>query len=164
MPKEIERKFLVASDDWRREAKPGKRFQQAVVFAHGDRTLRIRTVDDREARLTLKIGITGSDMSRHEFEYEVPITDAEELLKLANGNTISKTRYDVLRGDHIWEVDVYDGDLEGLVVAVVEMKSEDDKPELPAWLGRELTGDKRFSNQALAEGSLGDNWRDGLQD
>jgi CYTH domain-containing protein len=164
MPREIERKFLVASDEWRKEATSGRKFQQAVIFAHAERTLRIRTVDGKAARLTLKIGIDGSAMSRHEFEYDVPIGDAEELLKLANGNTISKTRYDIRRGDHVWEIDVYDGDLEGLVVAEVEMKSEDEKPELPSWLGRELTGDKRFSNQALAEGSLGENWRDGLQD
>ena len=164
MPMEIERKFLVASDDWRKEVNSGRSFKQAVIFANGDRTLRIRTVDDKQARLTLKIGVDGSQMSRHEFEYEVPIADAEELLKLANGATISKTRYDIPRGDHIWEIDVYDGALEGLVVAEVEMKSEDEKPERPSWIGRELTGDKRFSNQALAEGSLGENWRDGLQD
>jgi CYTH domain-containing protein len=110
------------------------------------------------------VGIDGSSMSRHEFEYEVPLADALELLKLASGNTISKTRYEVPRGGHVWEVDVYGGTLDGLVVAEVEMKGEDEKPELPSWLGRELTGDRRFSNQALAEGSLGENWRDGLQD
>lgn len=164
MPKEIERKFLVASDDWRKEVDSGRRFQQAVIFSQGDRTLRIRTVDDKHARLTVKIGIDGSTMSRHEFEYEVPIADAEELLKLAHGNTISKTRYEVARNNHVWEIDVYEGRFEGLVVAEVELKSEDEKPELPSWLGRELTGDRRFSNQALAEGSLGENWRDGLQD
>ena len=164
MPMEIERKFLVASDDWRKEVNSGRRFQQAVVFSQGDRTLRVRTVDGKQARLTLKIGVEGSKMSRHEFEYDVPIADAEELLKLASGNTISKTRYDIPYGNHIWEIDVYDGNLEGLVVAEVEMKSEDENPELPSWLGRELTGDRRFSNQALAEGSLGESWRDGLQD
>jgi CYTH domain-containing protein len=164
MPKEIERKFLVTSDDWRVEAGSGKSFQQAIVFSQGDRTLRVRIVDGKKATLTLKIGIDGSTMSRHEFEYEVAYAEGEELLRLANGNTISKTRYEVPRGGHVWEIDVYNGSLAGLVVAEVEMKSEEENPELPAWLGRELTGDKRFSNQALAEGSLGDNWRDGLQD
>lgn len=164
MPKEIERKFLVVGEDWRKEAGPGRRFQQAIVFSQGDRTLRVRLVDGSKATLTLKIGIEGSTMSRHEFEYDVPQAEGEELLRLANGNTISKTRYEVPRGGHVWEIDVYDGLLVGLVVAEVEMKSEDETPELPSWLGRELTGDKRFSNQALAEGSLGDNWRDGLQD
>jgi len=162
MPKEIERKFLIASDDWRREAREGRRFQQAIVFSEGPRTLRVRISAGKHATLTIKVGIDGSTMSRHEFEYQVPVADAEELLALANGNTISKTRYEVSHGDHVWEIDVYDGKLEGLVVAEVEMKSEDEKPLLPAWLGRELTGDKRFSNQALAQGSLGANWRDAL--
>jgi CYTH domain-containing protein len=164
MPKEIERKFLVASNDWQAEAGSGRRFQQAIVFSETARTLRIRIVDDSHATLTIKVGIDGSTMSRHEFEYEVPISDSGELLDLANGNIISKMRYEVPRGGHIWEIDVYEGDLEGLVVAEVEMKSEDERPDLPSWLGRELTGDRRFSNQALAEGSLGENWRDGLQD
>mgnify|MGYP000494640998 CR=1 FL=1 len=164
MPREIERKFLVVNDDWRNEAGSGKRFEQAIVFSNGDRTVRIRVVDGQKASLTMKIGIGGSAMSRHEFEYSVPVSDAEELLNLAHGNRITKTRYEVARGDHVWEIDVYNGKLKGLVVAEVEMKSEDDKPALPSWLGRELTGDKRFSNQALAEGSLGDDWRDGLQD
>jgi len=164
MPKEIERKFLVVDDGWRKEAGSGRRFEQAIVFSSGDRTVRIRLVDGRKASLTMKIGIDGSAMSRHEFEYSVPVSDAEELLDLAHGNRISKTRYEVVRGEHVWEIDVYDGKLDGLTVAEVEMKSEDDKPPLPSWLGKELTGDNRYSNQALAEGSLGDNWRDGLQD
>ena len=162
MPKEIERKFLVASDGWRKKADSGRRMRQAIIFSDGNRSLRIRAIDGKKARLTLKIGISG--MSRHEFEYEVPLSDAKELLKLANGSTISKVRYEVPHGKHVWEVDVYDGKLDGLVIAEVEMASENEKPELPSWLGREVTGDRRFSNQALAEGSLGDDWRDGLQD
>lgn len=162
MPKEIERKFLVVSDAWRKKADSGKRMRQAIIFSQGDRSLRIRAIDGKKARLTLKIAISG--ISRHEFEYDVPFSEAREMLKLANGREISKTRYEVAHDKHIWEVDVYDGALEGLVVAEVEMKSEDENPALPSWLGRELTGDKRFSNQALAEGSLGENWRDGLQD
>jgi CYTH domain-containing protein len=89
--------------------------------------------------------------------------DAEELLALANGSTITKTRYEVKHARHVWDVDVYGGALEGLVVAEVEMKSEKEQPELPDWLGREVTGDPRYSNQALAEGSLPDNWRDEIQ-
>ena len=136
--------------------------QQAIVFSEGDRSVRIRCIDGRKARLTVKIGISGK--TRHEFEYNVPMRDARELLDLANGHMISKTRYEVPHGKHVWEVDVYDGALEGLIVAEVEMKSENESPELPDWLGREITGDRRFSNQALAELSHGGNWRDGLQD
>lgn len=162
MPKEIERKFLVASDNWQKKATSGRRMRQAIIFSEGNRSLRIRAIDGKKARLTLKIGING--ISRHEFEYEVPLSDAEELLELAHGRAIIKTRYEVPHGKHVWEIDVYEGDLKGLVVAEVEMKSEDEKPDLPSWLGREVTGDRRFSNQALAEGSLGVDWRDGLQD
>jgi adenylate cyclase len=161
MAKEIERKFLVASDDWRERARIGKSFRQAIIFSEGNRTVRIRAIDRKKARLTLKIGING--LSRHEFEYDVPMKDAEELLALANGRMISKTRYEVKHARHVWEIDVYGGELEGLVVAEVEMKSEKESPELPDWLGREVTGDIRYSNQALAEGSLPENWRDEIQ-
>lgn len=160
MPKEIERKFLVSTDTWRKKARSGKGMRQAIIFSDGNRSLRIRTIDGKKARLTLKIGISG--MSRHEFEYDVPLSDARELLKLANGTAIVKTRYEVPHAKHIWEIDVFEGKLTGLVIAEVEMKSETEDPELPGWLGREVTGDKRFSNQSLAEGSLGDNWQDEL--
>ena len=162
MAKEIERKFLVASDGWRQKAKLGKSFRQAIIFSEGDRTLRIRAIDRKRARLTIKIAIKGH-LSRHEFEYDVPIKDAEELLKLANGSMITKTRYEVTHAKHMWEIDVYGGDLEGLIVAEVELKSEKEQPELPDWLGREVTGDPRYSNKALAEGSLPENWRDEIQ-
>lgn len=161
MGKEIERKFLVASDGWRKNARIGKSFRQAIIFSEGNRTVRIRAIDHKKARLTLKIGING--ISRHEFEYDVPIKDAEELLALANGRMITKTRYEVKHARHVWEVDVYGGELDGLVVAEVEMKSEKENPVLPDWLGREVTGDIRYSNQALAEGSLPENWRDEIQ-
>ncbi|MDB5554208.1 MAG: adenylate cyclase [Rhizobium sp.] len=160
MPKEIERKFLVAGDGWREFARPGKALRQAIVFSEGNRSIRIRLMADNEARLTLKIGING--VARHEFEYDVPIEDAEELLGLANGGHITKTRYEVEHHGHLWEIDVYEGDLKGLVVAEVELSSEHDDPALPSWLGREVTGDQRFSNQALAEGSLGKDWRHGI--
>ena len=161
MAKEIERKFLVASDGWRENARAGKSFRQAIIFSQGNRTLRVRAIDRKKARLTIKIGING--ISRHEFEFDVPMKDAEELLALANGHMITKTRYEVKHARHVWEVDVYGGELEGLVVAEVEMKSEKESPALPDWVGREVTGDARYSNQALAEGSLPENWRDEIQ-
>jgi CYTH domain-containing protein len=164
MPKEIERKFLVASEDWRKEINVAKQFRQAVIISEKHRTLRVRVIDNLHARLTLKVAIAGSIMSRHEFEYDIPLSDAHELFEIASGTSISKTRYEVPRGEHVWEIDVYSGKLEGLVVAEVEMKSENATPEMPSWLGRELTGDRRFSNQALAEGSLGDDWRDAIRD
>jgi adenylate cyclase len=161
MPKEIERKFLVSGESWRAQAGPGKSLRQAIIFSEGNRSIRIRTVAGNEARLTIKIG-TNSLMARHEFEYDVPMEDARELLGLANGGHIAKTRYEVEHQGYVWEIDVYEGDLAGLVVAEVELSSERDDPALPSWLGREVTDDKRFSNQALAEGSLGKDWRDGI--
>ena len=160
MAKEIERKFLVADDGWRKQAGPGKTLRQAIVFSEGDRSIRIRTLDGSQARITIKIGIGG--MTRDEFEYDVPMEDADELLGLANGGRIEKTRYEVTYQGYLWEIDVYEGALAGLVVAEVELERVDDDPALPDWLGREVTGDRRYSNQALAEGSLGDGWRDGI--
>ena len=151
MAKEIERKFLVASDSWREKAKLGKSFRQAIIFSEGNRTLRIRAIDRKKARLTIKIGINGH-LSRHEFEYDVPIKDAEELLALAHGSTITKTRYEVKHARHLWEVDVYDGAHRGLVIAEVELSSIHDEPELPNWVGREVTGESRYSNQSMALG------------
>lgn len=159
MPKEIERKFLVATDGWRQQARIGSRFRQAIVLSQDDRSARVRVIDDAEAKLTIKIG-TG--MTRHEFEYPIPIDEARELLALASGTTIEKVRYQVAQAPHVWEIDVYEGVLAGLVVAEIELADEAEQPALPSWLGREVTGDHRFSNQALAEGSLGGNWRDAV--
>ena len=157
MPQEIERKFLVASDDWKRDAGPGQSLRQAIVFSEGDRILRIRLVEGKPARLTVKIGIDAT--RRHEYEYPVPDEHAEELLRMANGTMISKTRYNIPHAGYVWEVDCYHGPLDGLVTAEVEMAGVDEDPAIPAWIGREVTGDRRFSNQALAEGSLGADWR-----
>ncbi|WP_438751782.1 CYTH domain-containing protein [Pararhizobium sp. O133] len=149
MAKEIERKFLVASDTWRWGSDGGILLRQAYVVAMEDRSVRVRTAGGERAQLTIKIG--KSALVRDEFEYEMPIADAEELFSQAIGFIIEKTRYRVPVGGFIWEVDVYAGALEGLVVAEVEMESEDDNPSLPAWLGREVTGEQRYSNQFLAQ-------------
>jgi len=112
------------------------------------RSVRVRVLDNTKALLTIKIG--RSTMTREEFEYDIPVADAEQLLDDAIGIVIEKTRYRVPHEGFIWEVDVFAGDHRGLVIAEVEMRSENDKPALPAWLGREVTGDFRYSNQALA--------------
>jgi CYTH domain-containing protein len=113
-----------------------------------DRSVRIRILDEKTARLTMKIG--RSTLTRDEFEYEIPVSDAEELLENAIGIVIEKTRYRVPYEGFVWEVDVFGGAHRGLVIAEVEMQAETDNPPLPAWLGREVTGDFRYSNQALA--------------
>lgn len=152
MAKEIERKFLVASDRWRANADKGTQLRQAYVSTMSDRSLRVRIHGDKRARLTIKIG--KSALVRNEYEYDIPLHDAREMLTQAVGIVIEKRRYRVPYKGFTWEVDVYEGALKGLVVAEVEMKRETDRPALPDWIGREVTGDRRYSNQALATEGL----------
>jgi Uncharacterized protein conserved in bacteria len=148
MVKEIERKFLVVSDSWRDHVISTTPMRQAYMATGRDRSVRIRIKNDKSARLTIKIG--KSAVVRDEFEYDIPLTDAEEMMELAIGNVIEKVRHTVQVGNFLWEIDVFQGAYSGLVTAEVEMKSEADKPLLPTWIGREVTGDQRYSNQALA--------------
>ena len=148
MAKEIERKFLVSGDGWRSAVETKAFLKQAYVASMDDRSLRVRILDGKRARLTIKIG--RASITRDEFEYDIPVADAEELLESAIGIVIEKTRHRVPHEGFVWEVDVFSGTHRGLVIAEVEMTSETDSPALPAWLGREVTGDFRYSNQALA--------------
>ncbi|ARM90034.1 CYTH-like domain-containing protein [Rhizobium sp. CIAT894] len=148
MAKEIERKFLVRSDGWRSAVETKSVLRQGYIASMDDRSARVRILDDRKAKLTIKIG--RSAITRDEFEYDIPIADAKELLQNAIGIVIEKTRYRVPHEGFVWEVDVFTGEHRGLVIAEVEMTAETDNPPLPAWLGREVTGDVRYSNQALA--------------
>ncbi|RUM23823.1 CYTH domain-containing protein [Rhizobium vallis] len=148
MAKEIERKFLVRSDGWRSAVETKSVLRQGYIASMDDRSVRVRTLDGKKARLTIKIG--RSAITRDEFEYDIPVADAEELLQNASGIVIEKTRYRVPHEGFVWEVDVFAGEHRGLVIAEVEMSSETDSPGLPSWLGREVTGDVRYSNQALA--------------
>lgn len=151
MAKEIERKFLVVSDAWRQAGDGGTPLRQAYVAAMEDRSVRVRIAGRERARLTIKVGKTA--LVRDEYEYELPVADAEELLTQAIGIVIEKTRYRIPYGGFVWEVDEYAGPLRGLIVAEVELASESDEPALPVWLGREVTGDPRYSNQSLATGA-----------
>jgi CYTH domain-containing protein len=152
MAKEIERKFLVASDEWRNRADRGTCLLQAYIVTMDDRSVRVRLMDDERAKLTIKIG-TGS-MTRDEFEYEIPVADAKDLMSKAIGLIIEKTRYEVKHGGFVWEVDVYGGAHQGLLIAEVELGAEGDTPDLPAWLGIEVTGDPHYSNQYLSTNPL----------
>ncbi|QQM30803.1 CYTH domain-containing protein [Martelella lutilitoris] len=149
MAREIERKFLVDGDGWKDGAEKGVRLKQAYLLGATDRSARVRIFDGARARITLKFG--AGAMSRDEFEYDVPLDDALEMIAYALGTVIDKTRYRVPAGDFVWEIDVYHQDLAGLVVAEVELPNEAARPHLPDWLGREVTGDGRYTNQALAE-------------
>lgn len=152
MAKEIERKFLVDNDGWRKDVTSATAFRQGYIASLEDRSMRIRIMDDSHATLTIKIG--ASSLVRDEYEYEIPIDDAEELMSTALGIVIEKTRYTVEYHGFTWEIDVFEGFYQGLVVAEVEMKSVNDQPEPPAWLGTEVTGDRRYSNQILATEDL----------
>ncbi|HLP70874.1 MAG TPA: CYTH domain-containing protein [Rhizobium sp.] len=152
MAKEIERKFLVANDDWRALATSATPMRQAYVVLMHDRSVRVRTKNGTSAQLTVKIG--QNSLVRDEFEYPIALDDAEEMIALAVGNVIEKVRYTVEHHGFVWEIDVYEGAYQGLVIAEVELRNESDVPALPHWIGREVTGDRRYSNQALATEKL----------
>ncbi|SMC43398.1 CYTH domain-containing protein [Rhizobium sp. RU36D] len=160
MAKEIERKFLVANDDWRAVVKKSISIRQAYIASMDDRSVRIRIRDGDSARLTIKIGT--NMLVRDEFEYAIPVADAEEMMTLAIGRVIEKTRHHVEFGGFLWEVDVFSGAHLGIVIAEVELQDQSDSPALPAWLGREVTGERRYSNQWLAIEDLPTGALDGL--
>ena len=148
MPQEIERKFLVANDGWREGADKGRRLRQAYLAATDRAAIRVRIEDGVEAALTIKSANPG--LSRIEFEYALPLGDAETLTTLHQGSVLQKTRFQTKHAGHDWEIDVYDGDNEGLVIAEVELESEETEVELPTWVGREVTGEPRYYASWLA--------------
>jgi CYTH domain-containing protein len=160
MAKEIERKFLVASESWRTHVTESISIVQAYVAAGDDRNVRVRIIDDQRAQLTVKLG--RHVVTRDEYEYDIPVEDAREMIAGAVGIVIEKRRFIVPHGDFTWEVDVFAGFYKGLIVAEVEMESEDDAPEIPDWIGREVTGDRRYSNMVMATEDLSAEHGDGL--
>ena len=142
MAQEIERKFLVADDGWRTQADQGRRLRQAYLAETERAVVRVRIEGEGRAVLTVKSADPG--LSRQEFEYEIPIDDAEMLIGLRRGSQLEKTRFRVPHEGRRWEVDVYSGDNEGLVIAEVELESEDAVVRLPHWVGREVTGERRY--------------------
>jgi CYTH domain-containing protein len=152
MALEIERKFLVEGDDWRQSNGGSRHILQAYVALDGDTSVRVRIYDGRHARLTVKFGL--SAITRDEFEYPIPLADAEQMVNAAKGRLVEKTRHTITSDGFVWEVDAYEGALAGLVIAEVEMQSENDEPVLPDWVGREVTGDSTWSNAMLAKHGL----------
>ncbi len=145
MATEIERKFLVGSDEWRSLAKP-TRYRQGYLSSAKERVVRVRTIDDR-GFLTIK-GIT-EGLSRLEFEYDVPIDDAMSLLELCEKPLIEKNRCKISLDGLVWEVDEFFGDNEGLIVAEVELEDENQAFDKPSWIGEEVSGDPRYFNSNL---------------
>ena len=148
MPIEIERKFLVDHARWEELPKPsGVMYRQGYLNDIPGKTIRVRLAGDK-AYITIK-GLTVK-ASRSEFEYEIPIADAKEMLSLFTPVQVEKVRYRILFNQKIWEVDVFGGENEGLILAEIELINADESFELPSWAGREVTDDARYYNSALA--------------
>ena len=149
MGTEIERKFLLRSDAWRDEVQDSVRLVQGYL-ARGDRSaIRVRIKGD-VAHLNIKQALDG--INRLEYEYEIPIEDAREILdQVALKPLIDKTRYHVVRGDHLWEIDEFYGDNAGLIVAEIELGRADEAFEKPDWLGEEVSLDQRYYNSNLSK-------------
>ena len=147
MGKEIERKFLVKNLDWKPGA-AGLPYRQGYLSTVKERTVRVRTVGVK-GFLTIKGIGNASGASRYEWEKEIPLAETEELLKICEPGVIDKTRHLVNAGAHTFEVDEFYGENNGLIVAEVELASETDTFEKPAWLGEEVTGDTRYYNSML---------------
>lgn len=145
MGKEIERKFLVISDAWRTEN--GKKIRQGYLCNGLNGMVRVRTIGER-AYLTIKERTR--KLSRLEFEYEIPVDEANEILdQLCQKPLIEKTRYEIPYGDFTWEVDEFFGENVGLVVAEVELESENQEFPKPDWLGKDVSDDLRYRNSRL---------------
>lgn len=144
MGTEIERKFLVVGEDWKTD-RPTL-FRQGYLNRDEFRTVRVRVAGDR-AMLTVKGKTTG--MTRAEYEYDIPVADAVEMLDLCEGPIIEKQRWLTVVGGMTWEVDEFFGDNAGLIVAEIELDSETQKFEMPNWVGEEVTHDDRYFNSSL---------------
>lgn len=160
MAVEIERKFLVSSDSWRAEVRKSSYYRQGYLSTmEGNASVRVR-ISDEHANINIKSMTLG--VLRQEYEYAIPMEDAREMLdNLCTGPVIEKTRYLVDHGDHTWEIDVFDGDNAGLIVAEIELGAEDEAFALPEWAGREVSDDKRYYNVHLAQHPYKE-WKDTL--
>jgi adenylate cyclase len=146
---EIERKFLVNKNAWDKVLKEnGEMYRQGYILDDPEKTVRVRATP-LKGFLTIK-GITVG-ASRPEYEYEIPLTEAIDLLDQFCKNKISKTRYKIQHNDQLWEVDEFGGDNEGLIVAEVELKDENEHFELPRWVAEEVTNDHRYYNSNLSK-------------
>ena len=158
MGREIERKFLVEGE-FRKDAFQKKRITQGYFSTSPGRTVRIRISDDK-GFITIKGGVHKSGAGRYEWEMEIELDDAQDLMGLCDAGVIEKARYLIKCGNHTFEVDEFYGDNDGLVVAEVELESPDEQIKTPEWLGREVTHDNRFFNAALARNPY-KNWEEG---
>lgn len=149
MALEIEHKYLVDANSWKSAARQGSaRIVQGYISRGNGHTVRVR-IKGENAFLTVKGPSEGA--TRAEFEYNIPVKDAEEMLELFCRSRIEKVRYEVKIGDHLWEVDEFEGANTGLILAEIELSSEDEPYEKPDWVTEEVTYDFRYSNAHLSE-------------
>ncbi|MDR1783536.1 MAG: CYTH domain-containing protein [Dysgonamonadaceae bacterium] len=148
MMQEIERKFLVTSDVFKKEANKQTRITQGYLSSAPERTVRVR-IKGEKGYITVKGIGSASGASRFEWEKEIPVSEVDELLKICEPGVIDKIRYEIPAGKYTFEVDEFFGDNEGLTMAEIELDDENATFDIPAWLGKEVTGDSRFYNSML---------------
>lgn len=154
---EIEHKFLLASDAWREQVSHSVIYKQGYLSSQPTSSIRVR-ISDNQAWLNIKSATIGTQ--RHEYEYEIPLTDAQEILdNLCLKPVIEKTRHFVTHGKHQWEIDEFDGENAGLIVAEIELKAADETFAKPDWIGADVTQDVRYYNNNLAKHPY-NQWRD----
>ncbi|MBT8320994.1 MAG: CYTH domain-containing protein [Eudoraea sp.] len=147
--REVERKFLVNSEQFRTEAESELQIQQGFLNTDPERTVRVR-LQNGAGKITVKGISDQAGISRFEWEQDITEHEARQLLKLCTRAIITKTRYRIPCGAHVFEVDVFKGDNAGLIVAEVELEDPDEAFERPAWLGQEVTGDPKYYNAQLS--------------
>lgn len=160
MAVEIERKFLVTDTSYRRESEAGRIMKQGFLNLDPDRTVRVR-ISEGEAWLTVKGPSNLAGTTRFEWETPIPEEDAEDLLKLVDGTLVHKKRFRTQVGRHVYEVDEFFGDNEGLIIAEIELKDENEDFQKPRWLGMEVTGDIRYYNAQLCINPYKE-WKEGI--
>lgn len=147
MSTEIERKFLLKNDSWKSEADAGKEYSQGYIVGSDQASVRVR-IEGEQAFINIKSATIG--ITRLEYEYEVPLNEAYEMLdSLCEKPLISKTRYLVKVQSHTWEIDVFKGDNAGLVVAEIELSDVNESFIKPSWIGEEVSDDARYYNVCL---------------
>lgn len=147
---EIERKFLVTSEDFKEEAFAKHQIAQGYLNSNPDRTVRIR-IKGESGFLTIKGKNNDSGTTRFEWETEIALMEAKPLLDLCEKGILLKTRYEIQVGKHVYEVDVFHGENEGLIIAEIELSSEQEVFEKPNWLGKEVTGNNRYYNSYISQ-------------
>ncbi|AXT61508.1 CYTH domain-containing protein [Aquimarina sp. AD10] len=147
---EIERKFLVSSEAFKKVSKTSTRIVQGYLNSNPERAVRVR-IKGEKGFLTVKGKSNNTGTSRYEWEKEINVVEAEQLLALCEKGKIEKIRYEIPSGNHIFEVDVFSGENQGLILAEIELNQEDEPFLKPDWLGKEVTGDIRYFNSNLVK-------------